>query len=234
MNAGGNLYGSRSPNSATWESGLRISKRGRISPPTSSASNSPTKANPIDATCGWTTGIIASCCMLTAATICSIWVFASQAQRNSRAMQRQLSEAGIKFRVGSEDEADERRVLEVLKLSDPDGNPVEIFHGPLVQFGKPFHPGRRDARAIQDRHGGLGHCIIRERTPMRPNAFITQLGMRGGVEYKIRMAASRHAGSRFMHCNDRDHTVAFGIPDRSPAQPHHDRGGQPRRRRHDL
>ncbi len=57
-------------------------------------------------------------------------------------MQRQLSEAGIKFRVGSEDEADERRVLEVLKLTDPDGNPVEIFHGPLTQFHKPFHPGR--------------------------------------------------------------------------------------------
>src|SRR6202050_2164306 len=30
------------------------------------------------------------------------------------AMQRQLSEAGLKFRVGSEDEANERRVLEVL------------------------------------------------------------------------------------------------------------------------
>src|SRR5260370_21870053 len=57
-------------------------------------------------------------------------------------MQRQLSEAGIKFRVGSVEEADEPRVLEGLKLDDPDGNPVEIFHGPLTQFSKPFHPGR--------------------------------------------------------------------------------------------
>ncbi|MGH7948448.1 MAG: VOC family protein, partial [Candidatus Binataceae bacterium] len=36
-------------------------------------------------------------------------------------MQRQLSDAGIKFRVGSDDEATERRVLELIKLSDPDG-----------------------------------------------------------------------------------------------------------------
>jgi catechol 2,3-dioxygenase-like lactoylglutathione lyase family enzyme len=49
-------------------------------------------------------------------------------------MQRQLSEAGIEYRVGSEDEASERRVLELMKLNDPDGNPIEIFHGPEVQF----------------------------------------------------------------------------------------------------
>ena len=58
-------------------------------------------------------------------------------------MQQQLSAAGIRFRVGSEEEAAERRVLEILKLEDPDGHPTEIFHGPEVQFAKPFHPGRR-------------------------------------------------------------------------------------------
>jgi catechol 2,3-dioxygenase-like lactoylglutathione lyase family enzyme len=48
-------------------------------------------------------------------------------------MQRQLATAGIAYRVASDDEASERRVLEVLKLNDPDGNPIEIFHGPEVQ-----------------------------------------------------------------------------------------------------
>src|SRR5262245_29224783 len=48
-------------------------------------------------------------------------------------MQRQLSEGGIKYRVGSEDEAAERHVLEVMKLNDPAGNPIEIFHGPEIQ-----------------------------------------------------------------------------------------------------
>src|SRR5258708_9213355 len=126
-------------------------------------------------------------------------------------MQRQLSEAGIKFRVGSEEEADERRVLEVLKLSDPDGNPVEIFHGPLMQFSKPFHPGRAMHGRFKTGSGGLGNCIVRERDVDAAQRFYAQLGMRGGVEYKFR-GGKRTFGLVFMHCNDRDHTVAFGIP----------------------
>jgi 2,3-dihydroxybiphenyl 1,2-dioxygenase len=126
-------------------------------------------------------------------------------------MQRQLSEAGIKFRVGSIEEADERRVLEVLKLDDPDGNPVEIFHGPLMQFSKPFHPGRPMHGRFKTGSGGLGHCIIRERDVNAAQRFYANLGMRGGVEYKFGRGKSA-AGLVFMHCNDRDHTVAFGIP----------------------
>jgi 2,3-dihydroxybiphenyl 1,2-dioxygenase len=126
-------------------------------------------------------------------------------------MQHQLSAAGIKFRVGSEDEAEERRVLEVLKLNDPDGNPIEIFHGPQVQFSKPFHPGRAMHGRFKTGTGGLGHCIIRERDSAAAYRFYSQLGMRGGVEYKIRVG--KHAlPLTFMHCNERDHTVAFGIP----------------------
>ena len=126
-------------------------------------------------------------------------------------MQRQLSEAGIKFRVGSEDEAEERRVLEVLKLSDPDGNPVEIFHGPLTQFSKPFHPGRAMHGRFKTGTGGLGHCIVRERDVDAAQRFYAHLGMRGGVEYKFR-GGKRTIGLVFMHCNDRDHSVAFGVP----------------------
>src|SRR5947207_8194980 len=43
-----------------------------------------------------------------------------------REMQTQLREADIKFTVGSEEQASERHALEVMKLADPDGNPVEI------------------------------------------------------------------------------------------------------------
>jgi 2,3-dihydroxyethylbenzene 1,2-dioxygenase len=125
-------------------------------------------------------------------------------------MQHQLSEAGIKYRVGSEDEAMERRVLEVLKLDDPDGNPIEIFHGPEVQFIKPFHPGRRMHGRFVTGTGGLGHCIVRESDVVAAYRFYTLLGMRGGVEYRIRMG-KRVIAPVFMHCNDRDHTVAFGI-----------------------
>jgi 2,3-dihydroxybiphenyl 1,2-dioxygenase len=126
------------------------------------------------------------------------------------AMQRQLGEAGIKYRVGSADEAGERHVLELMKMEDPAGNPVEIFHGPEIQFSKPFYPGRRMHGKFLTGSGGLGHCIVRQDDPAAAQRFYTQLGMRGGVEYRIRMG-SRVVTPIFMHCNDRDHTVAFGV-----------------------
>ncbi len=125
-------------------------------------------------------------------------------------MQHQLSAAGIRFRVGSEEEAAERRVLEILKLEDPDGHPTEIFHGPEVQFAKPFHPGRPMHGRFKTGAGGLGHCILRQRDMKAAYRFYSALGMRGGVEYKVAMGA-RVLTPMFMHCNERDHSVAFGI-----------------------
>lgn len=126
------------------------------------------------------------------------------------AMQGQLSAAGIKFQVGTLEEAEERRVLEVMKLNDPGGNPIEIFHGPAVQFSKPFHPGRGMHGRFKTGAGGLGHCIISEKDVNAAQRFYTQLGMRGGVEYRIRMG-KRVLELVFMHCNERDHSVAFGV-----------------------
>ena len=124
--------------------------------------------------------------------------------------QKQLADAGIEFRVGSLEEAEERRVLEVMKLADPDGNPIEIFHGPLVRFAKPFHPGRGMHGKFVTGAGGLGHCIIRQRDSEAAVRFYQALGMRGGVEYKFGSGA-RTVQLRFMHCNERDHSVAWGI-----------------------
>jgi len=125
-------------------------------------------------------------------------------------MQRQLSAAGIKFRVGSDEEAVERHVLEVLKLTDPGGNPIEIFHGPEVQPHKPFHPGRRMHGRFVTGTGGIGHCILREDDVPAAYRFYRTIGMRGSVEYKLQMGPHT-ALITFMHCNTRDHTIAFGI-----------------------
>jgi 2,3-dihydroxyethylbenzene 1,2-dioxygenase len=126
-------------------------------------------------------------------------------------MQHQLSAVGIKFRVGSNEEASERHVLGLLKLEDPDGTPIEIFHGPHVEFSRPFHPGRRMHGKFKTGTGGMGHCILRQKDSRIAYRFYTQLGMRGGIEYKVQMG-KRVGEIAFMHCNDRDHTIAFGIP----------------------
>ena len=126
-------------------------------------------------------------------------------------MQKQLANVGISYRIGSLEEAEERRVLEVMKLADPDGNPIEIFHGPLVRFNQPFHPGRGMHGKFVTGTGGAGHCIIRQRDAEAGVRFYQALGMRGGVEYKFGSGA-KALQLRFMHCNTRDHSVAWGVP----------------------
>jgi 2,3-dihydroxyethylbenzene 1,2-dioxygenase len=128
------------------------------------------------------------------------------------AMQRQLKEAGVAFQRGTAEEADNRHVLDLIKLEDPAGVPLEIFHGPQVEYDRPFHPGRRMHGPFKTGSGGLGHCIIRDAGLDVSCAFYRLLGMRGGIEYRMPMGGPRPLELAFMHCNDRDHTIAFGLP----------------------
>src|SRR5271154_3893394 len=121
-----------------------------------------------------------------------------------------LTYLGLRVAGADEFAQMQRQLCEALKPSAPAGNPVEIFPGPLTQSHKPFHPGRGMHGRFKTGAGGLGHCIVRERDVEAARRFYMQLGMRGGIEYTF--GKGKRAGLVFMHCNDRDHTVAFGIP----------------------
>lgn len=127
------------------------------------------------------------------------------------AMARQLSEAGVKFRVGTGAEQLERHVLGLLKLEDPGGNPTEIFYGPRVDTSKPFHPGRPMYGRFVTHNQGLGHCILRQNDDAAAYRFYTLLGLRGSVEYHLGLPNGMTAKPTFMHCNERQHSVAFGL-----------------------
>ena len=100
-----------------------------------------------------------------------------------RAMAKQLTDAGVKIRIGSAEEAYQRHVLEVMFLNDASGFPIEIFHGPHVQADKPFYPGRRMHGRFKTGEGGLGHLIQRETVGFEKTyEFYKLLGMRGGIE----------------------------------------------------
>jgi 2,3-dihydroxyethylbenzene 1,2-dioxygenase len=125
-------------------------------------------------------------------------------------MRRRLDQAGVRHEIGSRALARDRHVLEIMILDDPNGNPIEIFHGPHVQYGKPFHPGRRMYGGFATGTAGMGHCLIRNFDIDATYKFYTLLGMTGGVEYR----GERDGVSRdfvFFHCNDRQHTLGFGI-----------------------
>lgn len=131
-----------------------------------------------------------------------------------RAMAGQLADAGLEVAIAAPARSDARRVLELMTLTDPSGYPIEIFHGPQVQADKPFHPGRRMHGRFKTGAGGLGHIMQRETVGFdKTLAFYRLLGMRGGVEYRVPMpGAPRPAELMFLHCNERDHSLAFGFP----------------------
>ena len=131
-----------------------------------------------------------------------------------REMRERLEAAGVNIHIGTPEEAEERHVLELMKLEDPSGNPLEIFHGPHIEPGKPFYPGRRLHGGFLTGEGGLGHLFLRDTVGLEEMyQFYTMLGMRGGIEYKMR-ALGVDLELAFMHCNSRDHTIAFGnFPD---------------------
>ena len=127
-----------------------------------------------------------------------------------RAMDRRLSEANVGHEIGSRALADDRRVLEIMLLDDPNGNPIEIFHGPLVQYGRPFHPGRPMFGGFATGTAGLGHCLIRNYGLEATYEFYRLLGMRGSIQYKSPRPDGSVAEFLFFHCNDRQHTIGFG------------------------
>jgi 2,3-dihydroxyethylbenzene 1,2-dioxygenase len=129
-----------------------------------------------------------------------------------RAMQHVLRDHDVSFDLADAELARQRRVLELMTLSDPAGNPLEIFHGPQVDTHRPFHPGRGMYGRFVTGDGGLGHMMLIHKGMDTTYEFYKLLGMRGSIEYRIPLPDGATLDILFMHCNSRDHTFAFGLP----------------------
>lgn len=135
--------------------------------------------------------------------------------REFEQMQQTLEDAGVSFEVQDNKTAQKRRVLELMSLEDPAGNPIEIFHGPQVDTHRPFHPGRGMYGKFCTGDGGIGHMMLAYDDLQTTHAFYTLIGMRGSIEYRIPTPDGNAVEILFMHCNARDHTFAFGLPTRT-------------------
>lgn len=120
-----------------------------------------------------------------------------------------LAQAGAEVRRGTEQEARERRVLELLKTSDPGGNQLEIFWGPQIDAHKPFHPGRPMFGGFVTGEQGFGHCVLAQGDVEAAIRFYELLGFEGSVEYVFTMPDGSFVKPVFMHVNGRQHSVAF-------------------------
>lgn len=129
-----------------------------------------------------------------------------------QSIKEQLQTAGYQTRDGTLEDMQERKVLGLLKVDDPSGNPVEIFHGPLVDTHLPFHPGRRMHGKWVTGKQGLGHILIRSFDSKESYRFYSALGLKGNVQYHLN-SPNGVVKPTFMYCNDRQHSLAFGVGD---------------------
>jgi 2,3-dihydroxybiphenyl 1,2-dioxygenase len=126
-------------------------------------------------------------------------------------MQRKLTHLGTPFEVGSWADANSRGVLELLRLEDPAGIPIEVFHGPRVDYHAPMLPSRGMHGRFATGAGGMGHMVVRDGGVDASYRFYTEvLGLRGSVESRVQVGDDG-VEITFLHCNERDHTVAFGM-----------------------
>lgn len=128
------------------------------------------------------------------------------------ALGERLESAGVVVKEASKAEAAERRVLGLIKLEDPAGNPTEIFFGPQVDNHRPFHPGRPMRGRFLTGGEGCGHLIVRQDDPDEAVKFYRLLGLVGDMEYKFQLPDGSVAGPVFMHVpGGRHHSIAFGL-----------------------
>ena len=132
-------------------------------------------------------------------------------ERALDALCQKLTDAGVTVRKATLEEAKERRVLGLAKLLDPAGNAVELFHSPLIDAHLPFHPGRRLHGKFVTGNQGLGHVLISANDLKASHAFYSLLGLVGDIQYHLEVPNGT-AMPVFMHCNGRQHSIAFGVP----------------------
>jgi 3,4-dihydroxy-9,10-secoandrosta-1,3,5(10)-triene-9,17-dione 4,5-dioxygenase len=131
--------------------------------------------------------------------------------RDGMALQRvrdTLERAGVAVKPLSVEEADDRRVEDVIAFTDPTGTPSEVFFGPALDhspvvtpFGSTFVTGAQ----------GLGHVVLPTMDPAGAFAFYSEtLGFlpRGAM----RLPAPPEFGPlriRFFGVNERHHSMAL-------------------------
>lgn len=120
---------------------------------------------------------------------------------------QQLKNGGVKVTAGTPGEADDRRVIGLIKCIDPNGISTEIFWGHPVNQ-QPFHPAR-PMSGFKTGDMGLGHILVYARNLDESVRFYCDLlGFRisdftdaRGPGGKVRLA--------FLHCNARHHSIGF-------------------------
>ncbi|MGB8390271.1 biphenyl-2,3-diol 1,2-dioxygenase [Mycobacterium sp.] len=131
--------------------------------------------------------------------------------RDHAALQRvkaALDGAGVAFKQLSVDEAETRRVEEVITFEDPAGTTLEVFHGAVLDHSPVITPfGARFVTGDQ----GLGHVVLPATDPNGVIDFYTEvLGFRSRGAFRVPMPKEfGPVRVRFLGINERHHSLAI-------------------------
>ena len=124
-----------------------------------------------------------------------------------RAIAGQISAAGVTVSPGSPEEAQRRRVVELITFRDPNGVASEVFYGPLIAPDKFVSP--RPISGFETGPLGLGHFILVVDDFSQSMQFYQHaLGMRIS-DYIVEPFEGIDTTFGFLHCNPRHHTLAL-------------------------
>jgi 3,4-dihydroxy-9,10-secoandrosta-1,3,5(10)-triene-9,17-dione 4,5-dioxygenase len=131
--------------------------------------------------------------------------------RDHAALQRikaTLDGAGVAFKQLSLDDAEARRVEEVITFEDPAGTTLEVFHGPVLDHSPVITPfGAKFVTGDQ----GLGHIVLPATDPGGLFGFYTDvLGFRSRGAFRVPMPKEfGPVRVRFLGINERHHSLAI-------------------------
>jgi biphenyl-2,3-diol 1,2-dioxygenase len=128
------------------------------------------------------------------------------------ALTERLRTGGVDVHAGTDEEARRRGVTRLMKLNDPTGHPLEIFHG--AERAKTPFVSRHVVSSFVTGSQGLGHVVVSAAEPERSMAFYRDLL---GFRLSDRIACDIHGYAvdiTFFHGGPRHHSVAIGGPQR--------------------
>ena len=136
------------------------------------------------------------------------------------AVRARLVEGGTAVGTGDTNLIAERGVLGLITCADPDGLPVEIFHGPTLRTETPFTSPAGVPGFVTGAQG-LGHVVISTKDIAAARRFYQDLlGFRPSDTIRMHMGQQTSFDMEFFHCNPRHHTLAL-IPVPLPKRLHH-------------
>jgi 2,3-dihydroxybiphenyl 1,2-dioxygenase len=140
-------------------------------------------------------------------------------ERSLRQLAEKLSTAGFTITAAGDEVARARKVVRVYQVTDPNGVPIELFHGP-ARAADPFRSTLVPSGFVTGAEG-LGHVVFAAQDAQATERFYCDLlGMRLSDRIEAEMAPGFSLLVTFLHANPRHHSVAFAAAP-LPKRVHH-------------